>query len=77
MGIFNDYSNSHFSDRNYKYGDFILSKINKSDLSRFNIKMSVKEFKEYVKKSNKFKTILTGGGFNFRRTKVYNYYDFQ
>lgn len=77
MGLFNDYSNSYFSDKDYKYGDFVLSDIKKKDLSRFDIKMSVKNFKELVKKSNNYKIVLTGGGLRFRKTKVYNYYDFK
>lgn len=32
MSLFNDYYNSHFSDRNYKDGDFVLSSLCKRDL---------------------------------------------
>ena len=77
MSLFYDSSNSYFSDEHYKYGDFVLSDIRKKHLCHFNINMSVKDFKELVKKSNKYKVILTGGNLNFRKTKVYNYYDFK
>lgn len=77
MSLLNDYSNSHFSDRNYKSGDFVLSNVCKADLARFGIDMRVNDFKNIVKKSNKFKTVFTGGGLTYRRTKVYNYYDFK
>lgn len=77
MSLFNDYYNSHFSDRNYKDGDFVLSSLCKRDLEKYNINMKVRDFKNYVKKSRNYKTILTGGGLNYRRTKVYNFYDFQ
>ena len=77
MGIFNRYSNSYFSDEHHKYGDFVLSSVTKSDLDRFKIKKTVKDFKNQVKKSTNYKTILTGGGGNWRKTKVYSYFDFQ
>ena len=77
MGLLNDYSNSYFSDRNYKNGDFVLSNVSKQKLAQYKIDMKVKDFKELVKRSNKFKTILTGGGLNYRRTRVYNYNDFK
>lgn len=77
MGLLNDYSNSYFSDVNYRSGDFVLSDVSKKKLSYYKINMKVKDFKELVKKSGKYKTILTGGGLRFRRTKVYNYNDFK
>lgn len=77
MSLLNDFSNSYFSDRNYKSGDFVLSEVNKKSLSRYKINMKVKDFKELVRKSGKYKLILTGGGLRFRRTKVYNYNDFK
>lgn len=77
MGLLNDYSNSYFSDRNYKSGDFVLSEVSKKNLSFYKINMKVKDFKELVKKSGKYKVIFTGGGLRFRRTKVYNYNDFK
>ena len=77
MGLLNNYSHSYFSDINYKSGDFVLSGVNKKDISRYKIDMKVKEFKELVKKSSKYKIILTGGCLRFRRTKVYNYNDFK
>ena len=77
MGLCDKYSNSYFSDRSYKSGDFVLSNVSKEKLAQYKINMKVKDFKELVKKSNKFKTILTGGLLNYRRTKVYNYNDFK
>lgn len=77
MGILNDYSNSVFSDMSYRSGDFCLSSVNKEELARYNIDIKVKDFKEIVKKSSNFKTILTGGRCSYRRTKVYNYNDFK
>lgn len=74
---FHQYSNSYFSDKNYKPGDFVLSNVNKDDLVHYQINMKVKDFKELVKKSNKYKVILTGGLLSYRRTKVYNYNDFK
>lgn len=77
MGLLNDYSNSHFSDRYHKSGDFVLSGVTKNDLTRYGIKMKVKDFKNIVKKSNNFKIVLTGGGLNYRKTRVYNYNNFK
>ena len=72
-----NYSNSFFSDRNWEYGDFVLSKVTKNDLRHHGIDMSVKDFKESVKKSNKYKVIFTGGCLNYRRTRVYNFKNFK
>ena len=77
MGIFDRYSNSHFSDEHNKYGDFVISSVSKNDLDRFNINMTVKDFKNKVKGSKNYKIVLTGGGGNYRKTKVYNYFDFK
>lgn len=70
------YSNSVFSDRSYRLGDFTISNINKNALERYGINMSVNDFKNSVKTSPKYKVICTGGAGNFRHTKVYNYNDF-
>lgn len=77
MSVLNRYSNSYFSDEHYKYGDFVLSYVTKSDLDRFDIRMSVKDFKNQVKRSTNYRIILTGGVGTYRKTKVYNYFDFQ
>lgn len=71
-------SNSFFFDKNYKPGDFIISKITKKELEKYNINLSVREFKALVLKSSKFKTIYTGASSHvFKKTKVYNYNDFR
>jgi len=71
------YSNSYDTDNNYRNGDFVLSRVNKKDLQRYGIKMSIKDFKEKVVKSGRCKVILTGGLFgDYRHTRVYNYNDF-
>ena len=75
MSLFN-YCNSHYNDVDYRSGDFVLSSVNSSLLSKYNINMKVKDFKALVKKSNKFKIVITGGCQNFRKTKVYNFKDF-
>ena len=78
MGIFNNYTNSYFSDRNHETGDFVLSGVTKEKLLRYKINMKVKDFKEMVKKSNKYKIVKTGcARYNYRRTKVYNYNNFK
>lgn len=76
MSFFNDYSNSYRSDRHFRDGDFVLSFVSKKKLDKYKINMKVKDFKEKVKKSKNYKTVFTGGGLNYRRTKVYNYNDF-
>ena len=76
MSIY-DCSNSYFSDVGYQSGDFVLSRISAQDLKRYNITMKLKDFKELVRKSNKYKIIITGGCLNYRRTRVYNFKDFK
>jgi len=76
MSSFNRYSNSYFSDDSYKSGDFVLSRVSKKDLENYGIKINLNDFKQKVKKSNRFKIILTGGGLHYRKTKVYNFNDF-
>lgn len=75
--MFNKYSNSYFSDRNYRPGDFVLSGVNKNELKRYGIDMTVKAFKNFVCRSAKYKTIVTGGLGCSRHTRVYNYNDFR
>lgn len=75
--MFNKYSNSYFSDCNYKNGDFILSNVKKADLKRYNINMSVKDFKAMCNKRGKYKVIRTGGVGSWRRTRVFNYNDYK
>lgn len=70
------YSNSYYSDSNFKPGDFVLSSVNSADLVKYGIKGSVKDFKERVKKSKKYKVIETGGNGYRRHTFVYNFNDF-
>lgn len=71
-------SNSYFDDKNYKHGDFVISTITKKELEKYNINLSVREFKALVLKSDKFKTIYTGASSHlFKKTKVYNYNDFR
>lgn len=77
MALNNGYSNSYLSDFGYRDGDFCLSSVTKSKLDFYNIKMSVREFQEFAKTNGKYKIILTGGGLQYRRTKIYNYYDLQ
>lgn len=72
-----DERNSYFSDRGYEYGDFVLSKVSQDDLRRHGIDMTVKDFKRVVEKSRKYKVILTGGGLNYRHTRVYNFKNFK
>lgn len=72
-----NYSNSYFSDRSYENGDFILSRVTKCDLSYHGIDMTVKDFKDIVKKSRKYKVILTGGAGYTSHTKVYNFKNFK
>lgn len=72
-----DCSNSYFSDSGYKSGDFVLSKVSAEDLKRNNITMKLKDFKQLVKRSSKYKIIITGGCLNYRRTRVYNFKDFK
>jgi len=71
------YSNSYFSDCQYKSGDFVLSSVNSTQLKRYGINMKVQDFKSKVKRSQKYKIIITGGSYGrTRHTQVYNYYDF-
>ena len=69
-------SNSYATDINWRDGDFVLSSVNKHDLKRYGIAMSVADFKNEVCRSSKYKTIMTGGGYRYRHTRVYNYNDF-
>lgn len=76
--MFNKYSNSYHSDSNYRSGDFVLSGVNKEKLNQYGIAMTVKEFKELVGHSGKYKTVMTGGATaGYRHTRVYNYNDFR
>lgn len=71
-------TNSYYSDNNYKPGDFVISNITKQELEHYNINLSVREFKQIVTKSKKYKTIWTGASSHlFKKTKVYNYNDFK
>ena len=70
------YSNSYYSDSNFKPGDFVLSSVNSADLVKYGIKGSVKDFKAMVKQSKKYKVIETGGSGYRRHTFVYNFHDF-
>lgn len=76
--MFNRYSNSYFSDSGYRPGDFVLSGVNKENLNKYGIAMTVKEFKDLVGRSGKYKTVMTGGSAaGYRHTQVYNYNDFR
>ena len=76
--MYTQFSNSYDSDDGYRNGDFVLSKVDKTQLRRFGIDMRVKDFKEKVVKSGKYKVVLTGSIFgDYRHTRVYNYYDFK
>lgn len=58
---------------------FSISKIDKNCMQKYNINMTVSNFRRRVKKSVPFTEILTGQG-NIactRRTKIYRYEDFR
>ena len=68
---------SYVSHPSYRLGDFVLSYVSKKDLKRYGIDMSVKDFKECVRQSPKYKVIRTGStNYQMKHTKVYNFYDF-
>ena len=76
------YSSSRKASDSYPLGDyhnyFILSDVNSNFLKKHNLNCSVKEFKDKVRKSNKFQYVRTGSShYNYRTTRVYKITDFK
>ena len=71
------YGTSYNFDARVKSNHFILSNVNPNFLKRNEIPMSVKDFKEIVRKSKPAYIVVTGGNGHSKHTKVYDINQFK